>query len=140
MIKKILLLCSLLFLVGCSNEPDLSAKKPSDVEQGLVSTDESKVYSYLSVISEQIVGRYENVNEIYIGNRDIEVTRVSDVTDINGNTYKNIFRISGNYSINNTNSTFYTMVSFNEDEFTSDFIVTHYNSSDSGTIVDIEMQ
>lgn len=146
--KYFILALSTLALAACSSSDDKSemisevtrVERPSDVEQGIVSREQSKVYSNLSVTAEAIVEKYENLDGVYAGNDDIEVTKLQDVTDMAGNEYTNNFRVTGDYAINGQTSEFSTMISFKEDDFDSTISILFYKSLESGTLVDVEMK
>lgn len=132
---------ALLIISGCSDSTASdSDSTPSKIEQGLVPRDNSAVYSDLSVTAESIVENYDVLDSTTIKNDDIEITRIQDVTDTEGNEYINNFRITGVFPSNGENYTFSTMISFNEDDLDSSFSVLFYQSSRSGKLIDVKMK
>lgn len=143
---KLLIVFSLLgfALAACGSNSESaeenSSDVPSEIEQGIVPRENSAVYSNLSVNAERIVENYEGIERPRIDNSDIEITKLQNATDVEGNEYTNSFGITGTFSHEGELHDFSTQLDFNENNMDSSMSILFYMSSKSGKILDVEME
>ncbi|MCI1574746.1 MAG: hypothetical protein LKH78_03315 [Weizmannia coagulans] len=134
----------ILFIVGVATTPDSvgNTKKADQTDTHKVTPGKitnKHLLIDLAVRSETLIEKYDKIDNVKVDEDNITAQKMVDQKDTTGKIYKNVYKVTGQYSWKDRRYDYELIISYKKNNIDESGSVLKYESETSGPVIDVNL-